>query len=211
MVSSHSRSAMSLMADVSVVAVIEIPTAGHALPLADILSAVDGIALEVTLRTEAACEAISLIRENYPEMIVGAGTVLGDGDLKKVDDAGAQFAISPGATSALYEAARNFQCPLIPGVATASEIMLGLTYGYDFFKFFPAESAGGVKTLRSFAGPFGSVKFIPTGGITADNASTYLTLDNVVAVGGSWMVPSEAIKHADWPTIRALAEQCATL
>lgn len=211
MVFSDSQSAMTLMADISVVAVIEIPTLEHALPLAEILSAVDGIALEVTLRTEAACEAIRLIRKNYPQTIVGAGTVLGANELIKVEDAGAQFAISPGATPALYEAARNSRCPLIPGVATASEIMLGLSHGYDFFKFFPAESAGGVKTLRSFAGPFSSVKFIPTGGVTLDNAPTYLSLHNVVAVGGSWMVPSEAVKSADWPQIQALVQQCATL
>lgn len=167
--------------------------------------------LEVTLRTAAALEAIARIAAEVPEASVGAGTVLGAADLAAVEAAGAAFAIAPGATDALYEAAAQSRIALIPAVATSSELMRGLEHGHRRFKFFPAESSGGVAALRAFAGPFAQVKFCPTGGIDAARAPAYLQLSNVITVGGSWMVPNDALRRGDWEAIAALARACSQL
>lgn len=187
-----------------VVPVLAVADPGDAIPLAETLVAAGLPVLEITLRTPVALEVIRRMR-GVPGAIVGAGTVLTAGDLAAVREAGAAFAISPGATDALYAAARNADIPLLPGIATASELMRGLEHGYDRFKFFPAESSGGIAALRGFAGPFAQVKFCPTGGIDAEKASSYLALPNVMTVGGSWMVPGDALAAKDWARIAALA------
>ncbi len=150
-------------------------------------------ALEVTLRTPAALDAITELRCTFPDVLVGAGTVLNNSHYDQVVKAGAQFAVSPGLTEALLHHARNQTIPLIPGVASASEIMMALAQGYECLKFFPAEASGGVAVLKAFGGPFPQVRFCPSGGITAANAQDYLALPNVSAVSGSWMVPDAVI------------------
>lgn len=166
--------------------------------------------LEVTLRTPGALEAITRMRD-VPGAIVGAGTVLTATELTAVERAGAAFAISPGATPALYDAARDTALPFLPGIATPGELMAGLERGFRRFKFFPAEAAGGTQMLAGLAGPFPNVEFCPTGGIDADKAVDYLRLRNVFAIGGSWMVPKPLVQAARWQEIGALAAKAAAL
>ncbi|MFP4335869.1 MAG: bifunctional 4-hydroxy-2-oxoglutarate aldolase/2-dehydro-3-deoxy-phosphogluconate aldolase [Wenzhouxiangella sp.] len=194
-----------------VIPVVRIESAERAVGLARTLVDAGLSTIEITLRTPAACAAIARIRAEVPEALVGAGTVLNGDDLDRVSEAGARFAIAPGCSDALYQAAANTSLPLLPGVATASEIMRGLDHGHEIFKFFPAQSAGGISLLKAWAGPFPKVRFVPTGGITPANAPDYLRLGNVLAVGGSWMVPEEAIAVGDWAQIAALAQACAAL
>ena len=191
-----------------VLPVLAIERLDDAVPLARAL--VDGglPVLEVTLRTPAALAAITRIAAEVDGAVVGAGTVLSPADLDAVAAAGAAFAISPGATQALYTAAADQRMPWIPAIATASELMRGLDHGHRRFKFFPAEAAGGVAALNAFAGPFPQARFCPTGGIDATSALRYRALPNVMTVGGSWMVPREAIEARDWQRITALARAC---
>jgi 2-dehydro-3-deoxyphosphogluconate aldolase / (4S)-4-hydroxy-2-oxoglutarate aldolase len=193
-----------------VVPVLAVADVDDAVPLAEALVAAGLPVLEITLRTPVALEVIRRMR-NVPGAIVGAGTVLTSDDLAAVEAAGATFAISPGGTDTLYIAARGAQIPLLPGIATASELMRGLEHGYKRFKFFPAESSGGVAALKGFAGPFAQVKFCPTGGIDAAKAPAYFALPNVITVGGSWMVPNDALAAKDWARIAALARAAAAL
>lgn len=194
-----------------VVPVLTIERLGDAVPLARALVEGGLPVLEVTLRTAAALPAIERIRAEVPDALVGAGTVLGASDLQAVADAGGVFAISPGASEALYEAAKSSPIPLIPGIATASELMRGLEHGHTVFKFFPAEAAGGIAALKGFAGPFAQARFCPTGGIDAAKAPAYLALPNVLTVGGSWMLPGKAIGDGSWDAIRTLAAEAAAL
>jgi 2-dehydro-3-deoxyphosphogluconate aldolase / (4S)-4-hydroxy-2-oxoglutarate aldolase len=193
-----------------VVPVLAIADLDDAIPLAETLVAAGLPVLEITLRTAAALDVIRRMRD-VPGAIVGAGTVLTREDLFAVQDAGAAFAISPGGTDTLYAAARDASIPLLPGIATASELMRGLEHGYKRFKFFPAESSGGIPALKGFGGPFAQVKFCPTGGINAAKAPAYLALPNVITVGGSWMVPNDLLKAKDWRAIGELAKQAAAL
>jgi 2-dehydro-3-deoxyphosphogluconate aldolase/(4S)-4-hydroxy-2-oxoglutarate aldolase len=193
-----------------IVPVLTIDTPDDAEPLARTLVDAGLPILEITLRTPVALQAIERMRE-VPGAIVGAGTVLNAHDLDAVERAGAMFAISPGATSALLRAAADRAMPLLPGIATASELMAARELGYRRFKFFPAESSGGVAALRGFAGPFADVRFCPTGGIDATKAPGYLALGNVFAVGGSWMVPAQAVRKGDWSAIATLARSAAAL
>lgn len=190
-----------------VLPVIAIQHLQDAVPLARALVAGGLPVLEVTLRSAIAIDAIAAMVREVPDAIVGAGTVLSAGDLAAVTAAGARFAISPGATEALYAAAARAAIPLIPAIATASELMRGLEHGHRRFKFFPAESSGGIAALKSFAGPFAQAKFCPTGGIDAALAPRYRTLGNVVTIGGSWMVPSDALAARDFDRITALARE----
>jgi len=167
--------------------------------------------IEVTLRTPAALDAIARISHAVPEMIVGAGTILSAGDLDAAVNAGARYALSPGGTPKLMKAARKRPIPFIPGVATSSEIMRGLDLGYTCFKFFPAEQLGGAAAVKAQAGPLPAARFCPTGGITADKARTYLALDNVLCVGGSWIAPADKIKAGDWSGIEKAAREAAAL
>ena len=199
----------ALLRQAPVLPVLAIDHLDDAVPLARALVEGGLPVLEVTLRTDAALAAIRRIVDEVPDAIVGAGTVLTAADLDAVVTAGAAFAISPGATDALYVAARDISIPWIPAVATASELMRGLEHGHRRFKFFPAEAAGGVAALKSFAGPFPQAKFCPTGGIDATSAPRYRALANVVTVGGSWMVPKDALESRDWDRIRSLAQAAA--
>lgn len=185
-----------------VIPVLTIERAGDAVPLARALVAGGLKVLEVTLRTPAALEAMTRIAAEVPEAIVAAGTVLTTDDLARSAQAGARFAFSPGLADFMLEPG---PIPILPGVATASEIMKGLQAGLDTFKFFPAVPAGGVGALKGFAGPFGGVAFCPTGGVGAANAKDFLALANVLCVGGSWVAPTEAIAAGDWDQIESLA------
>lgn len=179
----------------------------HAVPLARALVTGGVKVLEITLRTAVAVDAIAAICREVPDAVVGAGTVTTPEELNAVAQAGAVFAISPGLTPELLEAANNGSIALIPGISTISELMTGLSKGYSHFKFFPAEAAGGIKMLKAIAGPFPKITFCPTGGISPDNYRDYLALANVACVGGSWIVPGEALEKEDWERITGLARE----
>ena len=165
--------------------------------------------IEVTLRTPVALQAIEAIAKSVPEISVGAGTVCSIADLKSSAEAGAAFAISPGATPTLLSAGASGPIPYLPAVATASELMAGLAAGYRYFKFFPAGAAGGIPMLNAFGGPFPDARFCPTGGITQDSVKSYLDLPNVLCAGGSWLTPAEGLKKKDWSLIESLAARAA--
>jgi len=188
-----------------VVPVIVIENIDHAVPLARALLAGGIKVLEITLRSEVAVEAIRRVSKEVPDAIVGAGTVACPEDLAAVTEAGAVFAISPGLTPNLLTAANQGPIALIPGISTASELMMGMEMGYTEFKFFPAEAAGGVSMLKSIGGPFPQITFCPTGGISLKNFNNYLILDNVACVGGSWIVPKGSVEQEDWQSITDLA------
>jgi 2-dehydro-3-deoxyphosphogluconate aldolase / (4S)-4-hydroxy-2-oxoglutarate aldolase len=194
-----------------VIPVIVIHDLAHAVPLAQAL--VDGgvRVLEVTLRTPVALAAIEAIARAVPEAIVGAGTLRGAADAKSARDAGSGFAVSPGYTSALGAACREAGLPLLPGVATPSEVMAAMADGLRFLKFFPATAAGGVPMLKALAGPFPDIAFCPTGGITVETAPQFLALPNVKVCGGSWLTPAEALAAGDWPRITRLAREAQAL
>jgi len=188
-----------------VVPVMVIDDLAHAVPLAQALVGGGVRVLEIVLRTPVALAAIRAIASEVPEAITGAGTVVNAHDLAAVTEAGAVFAISPGLTTALLDAANNGPIALIPGIATISELMLGMDRGYRQFKFFPAAAAGGIAMLKAIAGPFPLVTFCPTGGISAANYRDYLALKNVACVGGSWIVPENLIAAQNWGAITELA------
>lgn len=190
-----------------VIPVMVIKKREQAVPLARALVAGGVKVLEITLRTAVAVDAITAICREVPDAVVGAGTVTTPEELRAVTEAGAVFAISPGLTPELLEAANAGTIALIPGISTISELMTGISRGYNHFKFFPAEAAGGIKMLKAIAGPFPSITFCPTGGISPDNYKDYLALANVACVGGSWIVPGKAIEQEDWERITALAHE----
>ena len=190
-----------------VVPVMVIKDLDRAVELARALVAGGIRVLEITLRTPVAVEAIREIARAVPEAVVGAGTVTTAEDLAAVSEAGAVFAISPGLTPELLDAANQGDIALIPGIATISELMTGLRRGYSHFKFFPAEAAGGISMLKAIAGPFPKVVFCPTGGIGLGNYREYLELGNVACVGGSWVAPAEAVARGDWGRISQLARE----
>jgi len=200
-------SAEQILTSGPVVPVIVINKLEHAVPLAKALVAGGVRVLEVTLRTACAVEAIKAIAKEVPDAIIGAGTVLNPEQLAEVTAAGAQFAISPGLTEPLLKAANAGPIPLIPGISTVSELMLGLDSGLREFKFFPAEANGGVKALQAIAGPFPQVRFCPTGGITPNNYRDYLALKSVLCIGGSWLVPADALESGDYARITKLAQE----
>ncbi|PPE61867.1 ketohydroxyglutarate aldolase [Pectobacterium brasiliense] len=200
-------SAEQILTTGPVVPVIVVNKLEHALPMAKALVAGGVRVLELTLRTDCAIEAIRAIAKEVPEAIVGAGTVTNPEQLAAVVEAGAQFAISPGLTEPLLKAATEGNIPLIPGISTVSELMLGMDYGLREFKFFPAEANGGVKALQAIAGPFAQIRFCPTGGITPNNYRDYLALKSVLCVGGSWLVPNDALESGDYARITELARE----
>ena len=207
----HSELVDAVFGLAPVIPVLAIDRIEDALPLCRALVDNGLPVLEITLRTACALDAIALVARELPHACVGAGTVLSAADLAKVTEAGARFAISPGATDTLFNAAKTSAVPLIPGIATASELMRGLEHGWQRFKFFPAESSGGVAALKGFGGPFAHVRFCPTGGIDAAKAPSYLALPNVACVGGSWMLPADALAARDWERIGGLAREAAAL
>ncbi|AVJ17990.1 bifunctional 4-hydroxy-2-oxoglutarate aldolase/2-dehydro-3-deoxy-phosphogluconate aldolase [Serratia rhizosphaerae] len=200
-------SAQQILTAGPVVPVIVINKLEHAVPLAKALVAGGVRVLEVTLRTECGLDAIRAIANEVPEAIIGAGTVINPQQLQAVTEAGAQFAISPGLTADLLQAATAGSIPLIPGISTVSELMLGMDYGLREFKFFPAEANGGVKALQAIAGPFPQVRFCPTGGISPGNYRDYLALKSVLCIGGSWLVPGDALEQGDYARITKLARE----
>jgi len=194
-----------------VIPVIVIERAEHAVPMARALFEGGVRVLEVTLRTPAALAAIAAIARSIPDVIVGAGTVRSDADARAALAAGARFAVSPGFSPRVAAACRETGLALLPGVATASEVMLAADHGFRFLKFFPASAAGGTAMLKAWASVFADVSFCPTGGITAASAPDYLALANVKVVGGSWLTPPDALASADWPRIERLAREAASL
>jgi 2-dehydro-3-deoxyphosphogluconate aldolase/(4S)-4-hydroxy-2-oxoglutarate aldolase len=184
-----------------IVPVLTIDRAEDGVPLARALVAGGVKVLEVTFRTEAATAAAKAIIAQVPDAIVGMGTVLSGGDLRRAKDLGARFAVSPGATPELLDAAATSDLPLLPGIATASEVMQAQARGFNLLKFFPAERSGGVAMLRALAGPFPNMRFCPTGGVGAANVTMWLAESNVVAVGGSWLCPAADVKAGNWEVI----------
>jgi len=196
-----------VMTSTPVVPVIVVDNVEQAINLGKALVAGGVPVLEVTLRTDAALAAISALREQVPEAIVGAGTVCTRAQYVQAVEAGSQFIISPGMTPDLLTVGKEYDVPYLPAVATISDILLGIEYGYDHFKFFPAEINGGVKALKAFAGPLADISFCPTGGVSPANYKEYLALPNVLCVGGSWIVPKDLIEAGKWDEITELAKQ----
>jgi len=194
-----------------VIPVIVIERAEDAVPMARALFDGGVRILEVTLRTPAALAAIAAIAQSIPDVIVGAGTVRSDADARAALAAGARFAVSPGISPRVAAACRELGLALLPGVATASEVMLAADHGFRFLKFFPAAAAGGLGVLKAWASVFADVSFCPTGGITAASAPDYLALANVRVVGGSWLTPPDVLAAADWPRIERLAREATRL
>ncbi|EJB77283.1 keto-hydroxyglutarate-aldolase/keto-deoxy-phosphogluconate aldolase [Helicobacter pylori Hp A-27] len=194
-----------------IVPVVVIENIKDAVPLAQSLIEGGIPIIEVTLRSSCALEAIELIAKNVPKMRVGAGTILNLTQLEQAQNRGAEFLISPGLTIKLLEHAKKKDMPLIPGVSSSSEVMQALELGYSALKFFPAEYCGGVKLLNAFNGPFKGVKFCPTGGISADNMRSYLNLENVLCVGGSWLTPKNLIQNKEWDKITEICKRALAL
>ncbi|KZN36452.1 bifunctional 4-hydroxy-2-oxoglutarate aldolase/2-dehydro-3-deoxy-phosphogluconate aldolase [Pseudoalteromonas luteoviolacea] len=192
-----------------VVPVIVIEELEDAIPLAKALYNGGLRALEVTLRTPVAAEAVKQIKEALPEAYVGTGTVVDKASFEASVNAGADFMVSPGVSSELLELAKSTDIPFLPGAATPSEAMELAAHGFKFLKFFPAEAAGGAPMLKSIGGPLPQVTFCPTGGISLESAPKYLALKNVICVGGTWMLDKALIANKDWQAIEALAKQAS--
>jgi 2-dehydro-3-deoxyphosphogluconate aldolase / (4S)-4-hydroxy-2-oxoglutarate aldolase len=203
--------ALQVMQDAPVIPVIVLNDVNHAVPMARALAAGGIRMLEVTLRTPVALQCIERIAKEVPEAIVGAGTVRTPAEAQAAARTGARFAVSPGFTTAVGQACRDHHLPLLPGVATGSEIMMAAEAGYTELKFFPAMQAGGPAMLKAWSGPFFDIKFCPTGGVSPANAKEFLSLPNVVCVGGSWLTPLELLAQGQWTKITELAKQAITL
>lgn len=194
-----------------VIPVLVIERTEDALPIAQALLAGGLRVLEITLRTANALEVIREISVNLPEAVVAAGTVTSPKQWHAAAQAGAQFVVSPGLTTQLAHEAAKAPVPLLPGVATASELMAATDSGFECFKLFPAQQIGGVGLLKALGGPFPNARFCPTGGITPDNAPSYLALSNVACVGGSWLAPSAWVQDKNWAGLTELARQACAL
>lgn len=194
-----------------VIPVLTIEHIGDAVPLASALARGGLRALEVTLRTDVAMSAVSIIARDVPDAVVGVGTVVEPGQFEQARRAGARFAVSPGCTADLVAAARLARMPYLPGVQTVSEAMALRSQGFGLLKFFPADAAGGLTWLKAVAAPLADLRFCPTGGIGAQTAPAYLDLGNVACVGGSWVAPRDAVAAGDWSRIELLATAAAAL
>ena len=203
--------ALQVMQDAPVIPVIVLHDVAHAVPMARALVAGGIRMLEVTLRTPQALACMEAIAKEVPDAVVGAGTVRSAADAKSAANAGAKFAVSPGYTAAVGQACRDQGLSLLPGVATGSEIMMAQEDGYTELKFFPAMQAGGPAMLKAWGGPFFDVRFCPTGGVTPQNAKEFLSLSDVAGVGGSWLVPADALAQGDWARIEQLAREACQL
>ncbi len=192
---------------VRVLPVLQVESEEQAVGLCRALQAGGLKGVEITLRTSAALAAISAVKKTLPDLMVAAGTVNSIRDMESVAAAGVDLAVSPGLTRLLSDCARELGMPFLPGVSTASEILGGLELGYTTFKFFPAETSGGVAALSAFGAPFQGVSFCPTGGINQENLADYLKLPNVICAGGSWMVPKDLLADRDWQAIESRARQ----
>lgn len=191
-----------------VIPVLVIDDLAHAVPLGKALVAGGLSVLEITMRTPVALECIRRMAGEIEGAVVGVGTVLNRAMIEEAAEAGAAFAVSPGL---IPDQPAGGPCPLLPGIATATELMAGLALGYERFKLFPANVAGGLEALKAFASPFAQAKFCPTGGVNAKNAADYLALPNVICVGGSWVAPGDAVRAGDWERITRLARDAAAL
>lgn len=201
----------SILALAPVVPVLTVEHIDHAVPLARALCAGGLRVLEVTLRTSAALPAIEAMRKAVPDAVVGVGTLARPGDFVTAGNAGAQFGVSPGLTAEMAAAARAASFPMLPGIMTPTDLLAGLGWGYDTFKLFPAQQAGGIGMLKALGAPFPEVVFCPTGGISRATAPDFLALPNVACVGGSWVAPTDKIRAGDWSAIEALAKDAASL
>jgi 2-dehydro-3-deoxyphosphogluconate aldolase / (4S)-4-hydroxy-2-oxoglutarate aldolase len=194
-----------------VIPVIVLQQVEHAVPMARALLEGGVKVLEVTLRTPVALRCIEAIAREVPQAIVGAGTIRSAADARAARDAGAVFGVSPGYTTAVGRACADAGLPLLPGVATASEVMAAMADGIHFLKFFPASAAGGVPMLKALQGPFPEIRFCPTGGITAETAPQYLALPHVPVCGGSWLTPADAMAQGNWARLTQLAREASAL
>ncbi|CDX31998.1 multifunctional 2-keto-3-deoxygluconate 6-phosphate aldolase and 2-keto-4-hydroxyglutarate aldolase and oxaloacetate decarboxylase [Mesorhizobium sp. SOD10] len=208
---SKTEKLLSLLNGQPVIPVLKIANIAAAVPLARALSRGGLRAIEITLRTADALEAIRRVAAEVEEAVVGAGTILDARQFDEAAHAGSKFIVSPGITSQLLDAAKDSPVPLLPGAITPGEIMAAREAGLRFLKFFPAEQSGGIASLKAFASPLADVKFCPTGGITGKNAADYLGLPNVICVGGSWVAPDDLIKAGKWDEIEALAREASKL
>ena len=202
---------LSLASHGPVIPVIVLQRVQDAVPLAEALLAGGVKVLEVTMRTPVALQCIEAIAKALPEAVVGAGTIRSAADAQAALDAGSRFAVSPGYTAEVGAACRRIGLPLLPGVATASEVMAAQADGLSFLKFFPAMQAGGIPMLKALGGPFPDVMFCPTGGISLETAPQFLALPNVKVCGGSWLTPADAVAAGDWARITRLARQAQAL
>ncbi|MEM1433085.1 MAG: bifunctional 4-hydroxy-2-oxoglutarate aldolase/2-dehydro-3-deoxy-phosphogluconate aldolase [Pseudomonadota bacterium] len=203
--------ASDVFADIRLVPVVKLEDARQAVPLAEALSAAGIRAMEITLRTAAALEAIERVANAVPGMIVGAGSIRRPEQVAATQRAGARFLVSPGCTSSILEAVTDAGLPFVPGAVTPTEMMTLMDRGYRLLKFFPAELSGGVAKLKAIAAPLPEVRFFPTGGIDASLAPGYLALTQVTCIGGSWFVPEEALANGAFDQIRALAADAVAL
>lgn len=194
-----------------VIPVLLVDRVANAVPLARALAAGGLPAIEITLRTPAALDAIRAVAQEVPEAIVGAGTILDARQYEEAAKAGSRFIVSPGTTKAIRDAANGSDVPLLPAAITPSEIMVMREEGYTYLKFFPAEQAGGAAFLKALSSPLAGTFFCPTGGVSLANAGTYLSLPNVVCVGGSWVAPKELVEAGEWQKITALASEASKL
>ena len=205
------KNTLELAAFGPVIPVIVLQRVQDAVPMAEALVAGGVRVLEVTLRTPAGLAGIEAIARAVPEALVGAGTIRSAADARAAKDAGSVFGVSPGYTAAVGAACREAGLPLLPGVATSSEVMTAMADGLNFLKFFPATAAGGIPMLKALAGPFPDIAFCPTGGITPETAPQFLALPNVKVCGGSWLTPADAMERGDWARITALAKAASAL
>lgn len=194
-----------------VVPVIVLQDPAHAVPLAHALLEGGIDVMEITLRSDAALKAIEAVAKAVPDMHTGAGTVTRVSEVQQVIDAGARFALSPGATDALVEAVKSARLPFIPGVMTPGEVMHRREQGFTLMKLFPAQQAGGIAMLKALGAPIADVQFCPTGGVSPDNISDFLKLPNVAMAGGSWLTPADALAAGDWTRITRLAREATAL
>ena len=208
---SEKFTALQIMQDKPVIPVIVLNDVAHAAPMARALLAGGLRMLEITMRTPAALACMRAITKDVPQAIVGAGTIRNAADAEAAAAAGARFFVSPGYTHDVGLACREMRLPLLPGVATSSEIMQAQEDGYKQLKFFPAMQAGGVAMLKAWSGPFHDIAFCPTGGVTLENAPQLLALPNVAVVGGTWLTPQDAMEKGDWARITQMAKEAAAL
>lgn len=202
---------LSLLNRQPVIPVLKIESAADAVPLARALAKGGLAVIEITLRTSEALEAIRRVAGEVEQAVVGAGTILSARQFEEASKAGSRFIVSPGITGEVLDAADDSDVPLLPGAITPSEMMTALEAGLDFLKFFPAEQAGGTAFLKALASPFADIRFCPTGGVSAKNAADYLSLTNVICVGGSWVAPDDLVKAGQWDAIEALAREASAL
>jgi 2-dehydro-3-deoxyphosphogluconate aldolase/(4S)-4-hydroxy-2-oxoglutarate aldolase len=210
-VNNEKLTALQVMLDAPVIPVIVLNDVAHAVPMAKALVAGGIRMLEITLRTSVALDCMRAIAAEVPEAVIGAGTIRSAADAKAALAAGARFGVSPGYTTTVGKTCQDIGLPLLPGVATGSEIMTAQEDGFTELKFFPAMQAGGPNLLKAWAGPFTDIKFCPTGGVSLENAPTLLALPNVVVVGGSWLTPADVMVRGEWAKITEMASEACKL